>query len=51
MGYTEYQYFNQVAKPVTAAFPGVVSARANKNSPWYEDTGLAIFPLHISKSR
>lgn len=28
-----YRYFNQVAKPITAAFPDVVSAGTNKNSP------------------
>ena len=52
MGYrvsVGYGYFNQVAKPITATFPDVVSSRANKNNPWYEATGLAILPILISR--
>lgn len=41
-----YGYFNQVAKPVTATFPDVVSARANKSNPWYEAMGLAVSRSH-----
>lgn len=47
-----YSNYNQIVKPITIAFPDVVSLLEHtKPAPgtWHEAVGLAIFPVLISK--